>query len=135
MTQIDVMRIGPAYKATAKGLTESAGQTTGAEKMVHHSSSVLLKEDAVGYHRPHYGPQITKANGVEYSIERGLSGDEIRRLGAEIDQIPRAALIPIGDRQHAGDPLSGREEAGDAGRRLLEASQGGRCRLATGAAG
>lgn len=58
---------------------------------------LLLKQDGVGYHRPHFNPQVSKANGIEYKFDKELSGDEIRRLGETIDQhVPDTALIPVG---------------------------------------
>lgn len=58
---------------------------------------LLLKQDGVGYHRPYFNPQVSKANGVEYRFDKPLSGDEIRRLGALIDQhVPDTAVVPVG---------------------------------------
>lgn len=58
---------------------------------------LLLKQDGVGYHRPYFNPQISKANGIEYQFDKPLSGDEIRRLGTLIDQhVPDTAIIPVG---------------------------------------
>lgn len=57
---------------------------------------LLLKQDGVGYHRPFYNPQISKANGVEYRFDKELSGDEIRRLGSLLDEhVPDTALVPV----------------------------------------
>jgi hypothetical protein len=64
---------------------------------------LLLKQDGVGYHRPFYNPQISKANGMEYSFHHddgtpmSLTSDHIVNLGKKIDQhVPGAALIPVG---------------------------------------
>ena len=58
---------------------------------------LLLKQDGVGYHRPFFNPQVSKANGIEYKFDKELSGDEIRRLGAMVDQhVPDTAVVPVG---------------------------------------
>jgi len=60
---------------------------------------LLLKQDGVGYHRPYFNPQITKANGVEFRFENPLSRDDIVALGKALDEKfgGSVAMIPAGE--------------------------------------
>ena len=80
------------------------------ELMDHYANArgLLLKQDAVGYHRPFYNPQVTKANGIEYKFDKDLTGDQIRKLGDTMDEhLPDTAVVPSGSRTvrvlHFGD--------------------------------
>jgi hypothetical protein len=59
---------------------------------------LLLKQDGVGYHRPYFNPQITKANGMEFRFEKPLSSDDVIGLGKAIDAKfgGSVAMIPSG---------------------------------------
>ena len=60
---------------------------------------LLLKQDGVGFHRPYYNPQISKANGVEYKFEKPLSSADIVHLGKELEKkfgTDAVGLIPVG---------------------------------------
>jgi len=59
---------------------------------------LLLKQDGVGYHRPYFNPQITKANGMEFRFEKPLSSDDIIGLGKALDAKfgGSVAMIPSG---------------------------------------
>lgn len=60
---------------------------------------LLLKQDGVGYHRPYFNPQITKANGMEFRFENPLSREDIVALGNALDAKfgGSVAMIPAGD--------------------------------------
>tara|TARA_R110002126_G_scaffold101185_3_gene233118 strand:- start:10015 stop:13074 length:3060 start_codon:yes stop_codon:yes gene_type:complete len=60
---------------------------------------LLLKQDGVGYHRPYFNPQITKANGMEFRFENSLSREDIVALGNALDAKfgGSVAMIPAGD--------------------------------------
>lgn len=62
---------------------------------------LLLKQDGVGYHRPYYNPQITKANGVEFKFEKPLSREDIINIGQALDDKFKGsvALIPSGENE------------------------------------
>ena len=58
---------------------------------------LLLKQDGVGYHRPHYNPKESAANGIEYQFEVPLEAEHIKRVGKEIqERVPGAGIIPSG---------------------------------------
>ena len=80
------------------------------ELMDHYANArgLLLKQDAVGYHRPFYNSQVTNANGVEYQFDKDLTGEQIRKLGDTMDEhLPGTAVVPSGPRTvrvlHFGD--------------------------------
>jgi hypothetical protein len=62
---------------------------------------LLLKQDGVGYHRPYYNPQITKANGVEFKFEKPMSREDIINIGQALDDKFKGsvALIPSGENE------------------------------------
>lgn len=63
------------------------------------AKGLLHKQDGVGYHRPYYNPQVTKANGMEYEFDKDLTPEHIQNIGRSIDQgMPGAALIPVSNR-------------------------------------
>ena len=63
------------------------------------AKGLLHKQDGVGYHRPFYNPQITKANGIEYQFDKDLTDDHIRNIGQSLDKTsPGASLIPVNNR-------------------------------------
>lgn len=64
------------------------------------AKGLLHKQDGIGYHRPFYNPQVTKANGIEFKFDQDLTPDHIVRLGKHIDTLSggNAALIPINNR-------------------------------------
>lgn len=71
------------------------------ELMNHYADArgLLLKQDAVGYHRPFYNPKVQAANGVEYQFDKNLTSDEIRKLGETMDaHVPDTAVVPSGPR-------------------------------------
>jgi hypothetical protein len=62
---------------------------------------LLLKQDGVGYHRPYYNPQISKANGVQYRFENPLSAEDVITIGKALDEKfgGSVALIPAGENE------------------------------------
>jgi hypothetical protein len=64
------------------------------------AKGLLHKQDGVGYHRPFFNPQVTKANGMEYEFDKDLTEDHIRGIGQSLDAgTPGAALIPVSNRK------------------------------------
>jgi hypothetical protein len=85
-TRIKAAGQRPDIDAASKDLMETYALARG----------LLLKQDGVGYHRPYYNPKIQAANGVEYKLNKGLTADQIKQLGAQVDKMGAAALIPSG---------------------------------------
>lgn len=94
LTQVGTTRIKAAGQAPT---IDSASR----EMMEVYAAGMglLLKQDGVGFHRPYYNPQISKANGIEYKFEKPLSSDDIVHLGKELEKkfgTDAVGLIPVG---------------------------------------
>ena len=60
------------------------------------AKGLLHKQDGVGYHRPFFNPQVTKANGIQFTFDKDLDHDHIINVGKNLD--PNFALIPVNNR-------------------------------------
>ena len=94
LTQVGTTRIKAAGQAPT---IDSASR----EMMEIYAAGMglLLKQDGVGFHRPYYNPQISKANGIEYKFEKPLSSEDIVYLGKELEKkfgADAVGLIPVG---------------------------------------
>jgi hypothetical protein len=96
LTQVGATRI----KAAGQQPTIDSASRSAIE-LYANAMGLLLKQDGVGYHRPYYNPQVTKANGMEYKFEKPLSRDDIMNIGNMLDEKfgGSVALIPVGDNQ------------------------------------
>ena len=96
LTQVGATRI----KAAGQQPTIDSASRSAIE-LYANAIGLLLKQDGVGYHRPYYNPQVTKANGMEYNFEKPLSRDDIMNIGNMLDEKfgGSVALIPVGDNQ------------------------------------
>jgi len=75
------------------------------------AKGLLHKQDGVGYHRPFYNPQITQANGIEYSFDKDLTDDHIRNIGQSLDgALSGASLVPVNNRKVRVLNFSGQHE-------------------------
>jgi hypothetical protein len=96
LTQVGSTRI--------KGAKQAPDIDTASKQVMEVYASalgLLLKQDGVGYHRPYYNPQISKANGVQYRFENPLSADDVITIGKALDEKfgGSVALIPAGDNE------------------------------------
>jgi len=87
-TRIKAAKQAPNIDSASKEMMEIYASALG----------LLLKQDGVGYHRPYFNPQITKANGMEFRFEKPLSSDDIVGLGKALDAKfgGSVAMIPSG---------------------------------------
>jgi tetratricopeptide (TPR) repeat protein len=60
------------------------------------AKGLLHKQDGAGYHRPFFNPQVTKANGIQFTFDKDLDHDHIINIGKNLD--PDFALIPVNNR-------------------------------------
>jgi hypothetical protein len=96
LTQVGATRVkGAGQQPTIDSASRSAME------LYSNALGLLLKQDGVGFHRPYYNPQVTKANGMEYQFEKALSRDDIINIGKLLDEKfdGSVALIPVGDKQ------------------------------------
>ena len=95
LTQVGTTRIKAAGQAPT---IDSASR----EMMEIYASAMglLLKQDGVGFHRPYYNPQISKANGMEYKFAKPLSSEDIVGIGRALEKrfgTDAVGLIPVGN--------------------------------------
>jgi len=80
------------------------------------AKGLLHKQDGVGYHRPFYNPQVTQANGIEYSFDKDLTDDHIRNIGQSLDgALSGASLVPVSNRKVRVLNFSGQYEGDQRG--------------------
>lgn len=92
-----------AGSTRVKGAMQSPDIDTSSKQLMElyaAAKGLLHKQDGVGYHRPFYNPQVTKANGIEFKFDNDLTPDHIVRLGKHVDALSggNAAVIPINNR-------------------------------------
>jgi len=93
MTQLGTTRVKAAGKAPT--MDQSSRALADLDASIR---GLVLKQDGVGYHRPYYDPQISKANGMEYTFDKPLSSNDVVNIGKELDNRfgGSVGLMPVG---------------------------------------
>lgn len=93
MTQLGTTRVKAAGKTPT--MDTSSRDLADLDAAIR---GLVLKQDGVGYHRPYYDPQVSKANGMEYTFDKPLSADDVVSLGKDLDNRfgGSVGLMPVG---------------------------------------